>query len=45
MEIGFAHVNDRSNFLLNPVPEEVSYADEIKAMVDVVLNGDLTKIA
>jgi hypothetical protein len=43
MEIGFAHVNDKKVFLLNPVPE-VSYADEIKAMVDVVLDGDLKKI-
>jgi hypothetical protein len=45
MEIGFAHVNDKKIFLLNPIPEEVSYADEIKAMVDVVLDGDLGKIA
>lgn len=44
MEIGFAHVNDKKVFLLNDVPEDVSYADEIKAMFDVVLNGDLTKI-
>lgn len=44
MEIGFAHVNDKKIFLLNPVPEKISYADEIKAMVDVILNGDLFKI-
>lgn len=44
MEIGFAHVNNKKVFLLNPVPESVSYADEIKAMVDVILNGDLKKI-
>jgi len=44
MEIGFAHVNGKKVFLYNPIPEEVSYADEIKAMVDVVLDGDLTKI-
>lgn len=44
MEIGFAHVNNKKVFLLNPVPEEVSYKDEIEAMVDVVLNGDLNKI-
>jgi len=44
MEIGFAHVNDKKVFLLNPIPEDVSYVDEIKAMVDVVLNGDLSKI-
>lgn len=44
MEIGFAHVNDKKVFLLNPIPEDVSYADEIKAMVDVVIEGDLKKI-
>ena len=44
MEIGFAHVNNKKIFLFNPIPEEVSYVDEIKAMVDVVLHGDLTKI-
>jgi hypothetical protein len=44
MEMGFAHVNDKKVFLLNPVPEEVPYSDEIKAMVDVILNGDLNKI-
>lgn len=44
MEIGFAHVNDKKVFLLNPIPEEVSYADEIKAMVDQVIEGDLSRI-
>jgi hypothetical protein len=44
MEIGFAHVNNKKVFLLNPIPEDVSYADEIKAMVDIVIDGDLTKV-
>lgn len=44
MEIGFAHVNDKKVFLLNPIPEEVSYVDEIKAMTDIVIYGDLTLI-
>jgi hypothetical protein len=44
MEIGFAHINNKKIFLLNPIPEDVSYADEIKAMFDVVLDGDLTKV-
>ena len=44
MEIGFAHVNDKKIFLLNPVPEDVPYVDEIKAMADVVVEGDLSKI-
>jgi len=44
LEIGFAHVNGKKVFLLNPIPEEVPYADEVKAMVDAVLDGDLNKI-
>ena len=44
MEIGFAHVNGKKIFLLNPIPEKVSYADEIKAMTDIILDGDLSKI-
>lgn len=44
MEIGFAHVNGKKIFLFNQIPEDVSYADEIKAMVDVVIDGDLKKI-
>lgn len=44
MEMGFAHVNDKKIYLLNSVPEEISYSDEVKAMVDVVLNNDLAKI-
>lgn len=44
MEIGFAHVNDKKVFLLNPIPKQVPYVDEIKAMVDVVINGDLNLI-
>jgi len=44
MEIGFAHVNNKKVFLLNPIPEEAPYVDEIKAMADVILKGDLSKI-
>lgn len=44
MEIGFAHVHNKKVFLLNPVPTEVSYADEIKAMADTVILGDLAQI-
>ena len=45
MEMGFAHVNDKKIFLLNPIPKDAPYIDEIKAMADVILNGDLNKIA
>ncbi len=44
MEMGFAHVHDKKIFLMNPIPEDVSYSDEIKAMADNVLDGDLKKI-
>ena len=44
IEIGFAHVNDKKVFLLNSMPENLQYIDEIKAMADVALNGDLNKI-
>lgn len=44
MEIGFAHVNGKKVFLLNPIPKNVSYTAEIEAMADVILNGDLSKI-
>ena len=43
MEMGFAHVHGKKIFLLNSVPE-VSYRDEILAMYDVVLEGDLSAI-
>jgi len=43
MEMGFAHVNDKKVFLLNEIPD-MSYTDEIKAMTDLVLDGDLSKI-
>ncbi|HJW97355.1 MAG TPA: hypothetical protein VJ485_04300 [archaeon] len=44
MEMGFAHVNGKKVFLLNPIPEQVPYVDEIRAMTDVVISGDLSKI-
>lgn len=44
MEMGFAHVLNKKVFLLNPPPTDVSYTDEIKAMVTLVLNGDLSEI-
>ena len=44
MEIGFAYVNNKKIFLYNPIPEDVSYTDEIKAMTNLILNGDLKKI-
>ena len=44
MEIGFAFVADKKIFLMNPIPEDVSYSAEIESMVTKILSGDLTKI-
>jgi hypothetical protein len=44
MEMGMAYVNDKKIFLLNDIPVEAAYIDEIKAMDPVCLRGDLTKI-
>lgn len=44
MEIGFAFVNNKKIFLLNPIPTELSYNAEIVAMKPIILNGDLEKI-
>lgn len=44
MEIGFAYVNGKKIFLVNPIPSEVSYRDEIEAMEPVVINRDLSMI-
>jgi len=43
LEIGFAHVLDKTIYLYNDVPD-LSYTDEIKAMQPIILNGDLSKI-
>lgn len=43
LEMGFAHVLNKKIFLLNPIPE-IGYKDEIIAMQQTVLNGDLNKI-
>lgn len=45
MEIGFAHVNNKKVFFLNPIPTDVSYGDELNAMVDEVISGNLSKIS
>jgi hypothetical protein len=46
MEIAFAYVADKDIYLMNPIPERVSYRDELEAMIhnDNVLCGNLKKI-
>ena len=44
MEIGFAYVNNKKIFLINPAPEKVSYIDEIEAMEPIVLADGIDQI-
>ena len=43
MELGFAHVNNKKIFLLNPIPD-MMYTDEIKAVQPMVINHDLSLV-
>jgi len=44
MEMGMAYVNNKKIFLLNDIPAESAYLDEIEAMDPVALHGDLNNI-
>lgn len=44
IEMGQAYVNDKIIFLLNDIPEDVSYVDEIVCMDPICLHGDLQNI-
>lgn len=44
IEMGQAYVNDKTIFLYNDIPTEVSYAAEIECMDPVCLHGDLKNI-
>jgi len=44
MEMGFGYVNNKKIYLVNPIPDEVSYRDEIEAMEPIILNQDLSII-
>ncbi len=44
LEIGFAHVNHKKIFLLNPIPKNLNYYEEIGGMQPVILDGNLSKI-
>ena len=44
MEMGQAYVNNKKIFLLNTIPAELPYLDEIKAMDPVCLHGNLAGI-
>jgi hypothetical protein len=44
IEMAFAHVLNKKVFLLNDIPLQLNYSDDIAAMQPLVINGDLTKI-
>lgn len=44
MEMGFAYVNNKKIFLMNPIPDDASYKDEIVAMDPIIINQDISKI-
>ncbi len=44
LEMGFAHILKKKIFLLNPIPTNKSYHEEILSMKPVILNGNLSKI-
>ena len=44
LEIGFAYVNDKKIFILNDIPQDSDFIDELVAMQPMVLKGDLSKI-
>lgn len=43
IEIAQAYIHNKKIFLLNPIPQ-LSYTDEIIAMMPVIINGDLNMI-
>jgi nucleoside 2-deoxyribosyltransferase len=43
LELGFAHVLNKTVYLYNQIPEML-YSDEIKAMQPIILEADLSKI-
>ncbi len=45
MEMGMAYVNNKKIFLLNDIPADSTYLDEIKAMDPICLYGDLRNIS
>jgi hypothetical protein len=45
IEMGQAYVNDKIIYLLNGLPVDLPYTDEIEAMDPICLYGDLSKIS
>jgi hypothetical protein len=43
IKLAFGYALEKKLYLVNPIPD-LPYADEIKAMEPIILNGDLSKI-
>ena len=44
LEMGFAYIQRKPIFLLNPIPEMPYYKTEIIAMKPIVIDGDLARV-
>ncbi len=44
LEVGFAYVNNKKIFILNDIPQDSDFVDELVAMQPIELKGDLNKI-
>lgn len=44
MEMAFAYVNEKKIFMVNPIPDAVSYKDEIEAMEPIILTQGLSQL-
>lgn len=44
LEMGFAYIQNKPIYLLNPIPEVPYYKTEIIAMKPIIINGDLNKL-
>lgn len=44
LEMGFAHILRKPIYLINPLPSDSPFLEEMLAMEPIILNGDLSKI-
>ncbi|MCK4521318.1 MAG: hypothetical protein KAU20_02005 [Nanoarchaeota archaeon] len=44
IEMGLAFALNKKIFMLNPIPEDLSYTEEIKGMKPIVINGGLERV-
>jgi len=44
LEMGFAYVNNKKIYLLNPIPKGLNYEEEIRGMNPIILNGEIQGI-